>query len=87
MMTAAGEIFDNRAVGAVITGAGIRQRQQLVTHGLQFIDMLFDLRHFLQRTTFDVGAVTLRIVKQIHQFAALFGLKPTGVPDAVRSVR
>ena len=27
MMTAAGEIFDNRAVGAVITGAGIRQRQ------------------------------------------------------------
>ena len=27
MMTAAREIFDNRAVGAVITGAGIRQRQ------------------------------------------------------------
>ena len=27
MMTAAGEIFDNRAVGAVIARAGIRQRQ------------------------------------------------------------
>ena len=37
--------------------------------------MLFDLRYFLQRTAFDVGAVTLRIVKQIHQFAALFQVK------------
>lgn len=76
-MTAAGEIFDNRAVGAVIAVAGIRQCQQLVAHGLQLLNVSFDLRHLLQRAPFDVGAVPLRVVKQIHQLAALFGLKPT----------
>ena len=75
MMTAAGEIFDNRAVGAVIARAGIRQRQQLVAHGLQLLNVSFDLRHFLQGAPFYIGAVTLRVVKQIHQFAALFQVK------------
>ncbi len=46
-MTAAGKIIDNRAVGAVIARTGIRQRQQMLTHSLQFLNVPLDIRHLL----------------------------------------
>jgi hypothetical protein len=36
----------------------------------------FNIRHFLQRAFFHVGAVPRRIVEQVHQLAALFQIKP-----------
>lgn len=75
-MTAACKVIDNRAVGAVIPRTGFRELQQLFTHRLQLDDVAFDLGHFFQRAFFHVGAVTLRIVKQVNQLAALFQVKP-----------
>lgn len=74
-MTAAGKIIDNRAVGAVIPRTGFRELQQLFAHRLQLDDVAFNFGHFFQRAFFHVGAVTLRIVKQVHQLAALFQIK------------
>lgn len=74
-MTAAGKIVDNRAVGAVIPRTGFRELQQLFAHRLQLENMAFDLGHFFQRAFFHVGAVTLRIVEQVNQLAALFQIK------------
>jgi hypothetical protein len=73
----AGKIIDNRAVGAVIPRTGFRELQQLFAHRLQFDDVAFNFGHFFQRAFFHVGAVTLRIVEQVNQLAALFQIKPT----------
>ena len=43
-MTAAGKIIDNRAVGAVISRTGFRQRQQLLAHRFQLRNVAFNLR-------------------------------------------
>lgn len=75
-MAAAGEIVDNRAVGAVIPRTGLRKLQQLFAHRLQLGDVAFNLGHLFQRAFFYVGAVALWIVKQVNQLAALFQIKP-----------
>ena len=38
--------------------------------------MVLDIRHFLQRAFFHIGAVPRRVVEQGHQLAALFQVKP-----------
>ncbi|CCK00765.1 hypothetical protein BN130_4227 [Cronobacter malonaticus 507] len=38
--------------------------------------MAFNFRHLLQRARFNVRAVPARIVKQMHQLATLFQVKP-----------
>lgn len=75
-MAAAGKIIDNRALRAVVAGAGFGQRQQVRAHILQLADMVLDIRHFLQRAFFHIGAVPRRVVEQGHQLAALFQVKP-----------
>lgn len=75
-MAAAGKIVDNRAIRAVIAGAGFRQRQQVAAHTLQFADVPLDIGHFLQRPSFDVGTMPRRIVKQKDQFTTLLKIKP-----------
>jgi len=56
-VAAAGKVVDNRAIGAVIARAGVCQRQQMLAHILQFDNVPFDIRHFLQSARFYVRAV------------------------------
>ncbi len=76
MMTAAGEIFDNGQ--SALSSPG-----QAFASASSWLPWIAVLRYAVRSPLlspaydFDVGAVTLRIVKQIHQFAALSRLKPT----------
>lgn len=65
------QTIDDRAIGAVITGAGLSQCRQTVTHRLEITNMLLDLRDFLQGTLLDLCAMAMLIVKQGHQLTAL----------------
>lgn len=75
-VAAAGKIINNRAVGAVIPRTGVRELQQLFAHRLQFDDVAFNFGYLFQGAFFHVRAVTLRIVEQVNQLAALFQIKP-----------
>lgn len=73
---AASQVVDNRAIGAIVTGTTVRQLQQMLAHGLEFVNMLVDILNLFKRTPFYISAMTLWIIKQRHQFPTFFQGKP-----------